>query len=311
MLATCEATGQPRFVVIPFVELPSPRRVSSLESEAKEIKKTVPSNLAVGDIAPDLWTWAQKQQRAHEDCYQTAQIGPFRYFAVFDGHGRANQLDVRHVGHYAMKNLHLRLAEMLAEIDVNNEEEVKETIRTTFIALDCEMHDKDLEAGSTCTMVLIHDARKLLYQVNLGDSRSILFNEGIVATTIDHSPTSSGEMERIKAAGGTVYYGRLQGAIMISRAFGDFEFKFNNSEFDVVNGMMSTVPDVTVTRFTGGYVLLTSDSPFETHTNATLIGKVIAQLQANPTDPKKALNNVVNEVVKMSTDDTTLVLVNL
>jgi serine/threonine protein phosphatase PrpC len=311
----CEAIPGTTFVFVPLLDLSPRNRLSVLEPEAKEPKENktrVQPGLSIGDIAPDSWVPAQRQQRAHEDSYQTAQIGPFRYFAVFDGHGRPNQLGVRHVGHYAMKNLHLRLAEMLAEIDVNDEEEVKEIIRTTFIALDCEMHARDLEAGSTCTMVLIHDARKLLYQVNLGDSRSIMFNgDQILAATVDHSVTDSEERTRIEAAGGYVSMGRLQGAILVSRAFGDFEFKMNKGAFDVVNGMMSVVPDVTVRKFTGGHVLLTSDAPFEVHNNEKLIGKVIIQLRANPPDTKKALINVVEDIIKTTTDDTTLVLVNL
>ena len=36
------------------------------------------------------WGIGQVQQRGYEDRYQVKQFGPFRYFAVFDGHAEGN-----------------------------------------------------------------------------------------------------------------------------------------------------------------------------------------------------------------------------
>ena len=41
----------------------------------------------------------------------------------------------------------------------------------------------------------------------------------------DHKPDNDGEMIRIKAAGGFVDDGRVQGIIAVSRAIGDWEYK--------------------------------------------------------------------------------------
>ena len=41
----------------------------------------------------------------------------------------------------------------------------------------------------------------------------------------DHKPDNEGEMTRIKAAGGFVDDGRVQGIIAVSRAIGDWEYK--------------------------------------------------------------------------------------
>ena len=41
----------------------------------------------------------------------------------------------------------------------------------------------------------------------------------------DHKPDDQGEMARIRAAGGFVDDGRVQGIIAVSRAIGDWEYK--------------------------------------------------------------------------------------
>ena len=41
----------------------------------------------------------------------------------------------------------------------------------------------------------------------------------------DHKPDNEGEMARIKAGGGFVDDGRVQGVIAVSRAIGDWEYK--------------------------------------------------------------------------------------
>jgi len=65
------------------VELSSEITFSTeINTEPHVIKKR--NILTIGEIPKEKWGVAQQQQRASEDRYQVKQIGPFRYFAVFD-----------------------------------------------------------------------------------------------------------------------------------------------------------------------------------------------------------------------------------
>lgn len=274
----------------------------------------LPTSLLISEMPADLFTVAQQQQRSGEDRYQTKIIGPFHYFAVFDGHGGSHSMGPSHVADYAVNHLHERLAYKLAFVDINSEAQVSAMIKQTFIDFDREMYINDLDYGSTCTIILVHRDRNIVYQVNLGDSRSFIFDHyQLISVTQDHSPTNSIEYARITAAGGIVYHRRLDGGILVSRSFGDFCYKTTeHSKYDPVNGKMSAVPDITITSISyPSYILLSSDAPFEgSFCNRSLIRAVQAQLLSF-TSPEQILASLVKIITKSSTDDTTLMLVTL
>lgn len=74
-----------------------------------------------------------------------------------------------------------------------------------------------------------------LYCSNSGDSRAVLVSRNGKVTELshDHKPDEAGEMQRIRAAGGFVDDGRVQGIIAVSRAIGDWEYK-NPAMLDVI-----------------------------------------------------------------------------
>lgn len=47
----------------------------------------------------------------------------------------------------------------------------------------------------------------------------------VIELSHDHKPDNEGEMKRVKAGGGFVEDGRVQGVIAVSRAIGDWEYK--------------------------------------------------------------------------------------
>lgn len=50
-------------------------------------------------------------------------------------------------------------------------------------------------------------------------------NGKVIELSQDHKPENDDEMKRIKAGGGFVEDGRVQGVIAVSRAIGDWEYK--------------------------------------------------------------------------------------
>lgn len=78
-----------------------------------------------------------------------------------------------------------------------------------------------------CTACVCFMTEDTIYCSNSGDSRAILVDKTGKVTELshDHKPDEAGEMKRIKAAGGFVDDGRVQGVIAVSRAIGDWEYK--------------------------------------------------------------------------------------
>jgi len=66
----------------------------------------------------------------------------------------------------------------------------------------------------------------LISIAHVGDCRAVLCIDGAECQlTLDHKPSTTGELARIEAAGGTVSNGRVGGALAVSRSFGDIQYK--------------------------------------------------------------------------------------
>ncbi len=193
-----------------------------------------------------------KQNRSSEDICTIANIGNnIRFYAVYDGHGRdmndiehANSND-KHVALYLKNYLHQYIADALVGVDINDTEKVKRIIVDVFKDIDQHMYDKGCRFGSTGCIVIVTPEHVL--QVNLGDSRSVIFDSqaDIVSETKDHEPKN--EEIRIRNAGGYVSDdNRVNDTLATSRAFGDFELKMIKSKYSP-EGPVSSIPDIIVT----------------------------------------------------------------
>jgi serine/threonine protein phosphatase PrpC len=316
---TVYTTGAP---VIPA----SPRRIKL----SPPTSPAVSPDLAIGELGKTIdapWGAFNQAQRANEDTYQVKRIGRnLRYYAVFDGHGAPHQREgnLTHVAEYAQLHLHERIATALMRVDPNDIAGVIATITAAFVDFDREMFNQKLMAGSTATVIIIDDARNIIYQVNLGDSRSIIYESGghIIAETTDHKPTTGGEAARIRDAGGFIYMGRVAGSLALSRAFGDFDYKLRVNDptqaYDPITGTVSAVPTITtLPKVPHSHIIITSDAPFErnTITNQDLVTmaereRTLATAQGlTMTLGDNITTNMVKTIVPQTTDDTTVLYI--
>jgi serine/threonine protein phosphatase PrpC len=107
--------------------------------------------------------------------------------------------------------------------------EMKQAVRGAAAKLDIqeikEIKSLAFQAGCTSCVVLI--TPDTIYCSNSGDSRAVLATKAgkCIELSYDHKPDNEIEMARVKAAGGFVEDGRVQGVIAVSRAIGDWEYK--------------------------------------------------------------------------------------
>jgi serine/threonine protein phosphatase PrpC len=143
--------------------------------------------------------------------------------AVYDGHGGGETARfIRSALHRAI----LREANPTADLDRLSE---------IFMKIDAECLDNIRDSGSTACVVLSEPVsgdrnRTRITICNVGDSRCIVLNgDGVIVfASRDHKPTNPIERARIRAAGGTVQYGRVDGSLAVSRSFGDHSYKLNS-----------------------------------------------------------------------------------
>ena len=142
---------------------------------------------------------------------------------------------------YKNRNFARALEETFVELDylLLNEEgwdkmkgialAMKQQVRGPGAKLDMqeEREIKNLAFQAGCTSCVCLITPDTIYCANSGDSRACLGlkNGKLIELSHDHKPDNDGELKRIKAGGGFVEDGRVQGIIAVSRAIGDWEYK--------------------------------------------------------------------------------------
>lgn len=181
-------------------------------------------------------------------------------FTIFDGHGGPE------VANFCRRQLSQHIARQIhnekSNFDPNKIDAFIEKILTqSFLDLDKQISSsfKEVESsGSTCCLCLI--INKKLYCANIGDSKCLVIrgSDPIFIST-EHSCKNSKEVERIKEQGGMVFQGRVFGQLILTRAFGDVEFK----KYGV-----SSVPSISKIELNSDilYVLIASDGVWDVFT---------------------------------------------
>ncbi len=137
---------------------------------------------------------------------------------LFDGHG--GDLVSSFLAHNFDKFLKKNL--------LDDKNEIKESILKTFTDLDDKIKENSLNGGSTGTILYIteEDNKKILYCANVGDTRCTLYTDKkYEKLSYDHRANDPSEKNRIINSGGNLRNGRVNGKLMLSRVFGDFELR--------------------------------------------------------------------------------------
>jgi serine/threonine protein phosphatase PrpC len=264
----------------------------------------------------------------------------FDLFAVFDGHSGST------VVRYTVDALPRRIQAAIEASPGGIQAILRDPtgliplLKTCFIE-----HDKDLarqtikfksDSGSTATVALVTPTHIIM--AFCGDSPAFVINpfNGMILHEIGkHEPTLLSETERIKAAGGFIEideYGtpRVDGALMVSRAFGDFTLKWPEKadppfESDWSKMKVTADPDIVIwQRPQVGVLAIMSDGLVETPTNAlkptAQVGRdIYVALKASHYDLTKAATITNNRHKLANTvgqepydgDDLSLVLVDV
>ncbi|KZT34364.1 PP2C-domain-containing protein [Sistotremastrum suecicum HHB10207 ss-3] len=196
-----------------------------LLSQPVETKHThSDSNNRYAYAVSEMQGWRVSMEDAHATILsleEPSDPNPNAFFAVYDGHGGAT------ISKYAGDHVHKRL---VGEAHYK-QKLYQEALKKAFLGTDEDLRADPTffndPSGCTAVAALFTDDRRILV-ANAGDSRSVLSSKGYAkAMSYDHKPENEGESARIRAAGGYVEFGRVNGNLALSRAIGDFEFKKN------------------------------------------------------------------------------------
>lgn len=198
-------------------------------------------------------------------------------FAVFDGHAGAGVVNLTVELLPRRIQAALEAAAAAADTRTLTPTQVEVILRTAFLEHDKELARqavKSRDSGSTASVAIITPSHIIMAWV--GDSPAFLMNPltGLIEHEIGkHEPTLAAESARIQRAGGTVEIDedgtpRVDGSLMVSRAFGDFVLKFTSpppADADWTKMKVTALPDTAVwERPAHGVLAIMSDGLVET-----------------------------------------------
>lgn len=192
------------------------------------------THLRVGSCS--MQGWRKSMEDAHVAQLNLDGNKHQAFFGVFDGH----QSD--EAARYCRAHM---LDELLKNIGTYKGD-VKMAFEESFRAIDRQICQKFASSGTTANCVYLVD--KKIVCANAGDSRAVLFRNGVVVPlSADHKPSVPAEEARIVAAGCQVENGRVNMTLAVSRALGDVDFKSGDST-DWRMQAVTAYPDVTITQ---------------------------------------------------------------
>lgn len=142
------------------------------------------------------------------------------FFAVYDGHG----------GRETVNCVLGQLDSIFADHLSKSFDGVEGALRAAFRDMDEKIKEFKLGGGTTavvCYLQVNEDGKRVLYTANVGDSRAVLVGkQNVMRLSKDHKPFDPEEVAEVVARGGFIgQQGRVNGIILVTRAFGNFDLK--------------------------------------------------------------------------------------
>jgi serine/threonine protein phosphatase PrpC len=165
--------------------------------------------------------------------------------AIFDGHGGEG------TANYCAKHLLEAVDQALGEALGTQQPEDLQPVLEQAIITGCLKTDEGVlqtsvkhdKSGCVAAMVFVDQSTGVLCAATVGDAQAMLCSQGIATRlSVIHKPFMPAEQQRIEAAGHYVVNGRLDGALAISRAFGDYQFKVTSPQVDGKEGVLKNPP---------------------------------------------------------------------
>jgi serine/threonine protein phosphatase PrpC len=238
-----------------------------------------------------LYGTAQAEGRKSEDRICVLDLGnERRLFAVFDGHSGSETVNEL-VSGFTQK--------IKAAIQAEPTQPLPPLLKRLFLEEDKHLAQQRIakDSGSTATVAIVSPTTITVAYV--GDSPGFVFDpvSGQILNQIGkHEPQLVEETQRIQSAGGFVEIDdqgtpRVDGQLMVSRAFGDFSLKFSGQQpplnADWAKFKVTAYPDVVEwARPSQGVLALLSDGLTETvegplKQNETLAREMAIHLRDN------------------------------
>jgi serine/threonine protein phosphatase PrpC len=202
-------------------------------------------------------------------------------FILFDGHNGDQ------VSKYCQNHFDIILRKNLS----NKSLSTKRAITKTFQELDNELKEKGfVHVGSTgtCLYLTEENGKKIIYCGNIGDTRCTLYGKRVERLTVDHRVDDIREKDRIINAGGFIMNGRVNGQLMLTRVFGDFEFKTFGVKCDP-----SVVRKVFDDKIENQFILLASDGIWDMFEEKDIKDIIEDLMEKNKDNKEKCITKII------------------
>jgi len=174
----------------------------------------------------------QGRRKYMEDTSTIIKNNTYIISAIFDGHG-GKKCSV-----FFAKNFNNIFRKLYIKF-----KDYKLALLKSIEILNKLFLSKNIQDGTTANIIVVDKKNKRYYNLNIGDSRSLLGRKTTFRQiSKDHKPTTPKERNLIKKNGGFVKDGRLNGILAMSRSLGDKKLVPNmHNEPDIYEGSTKSV----------------------------------------------------------------------